>query len=643
MRVLLIKPPIRACMVEVGRHVPVGLAYLSAVLRKEGHHTEVFDSLAYVEDNHIVGEKDLTEIERTKLLHHPRWRHVMHWGARWDRIEAALRERRPDIIGISCMFTPFYEPAYDLARLAKRVHPEATVLLGGQHGTVCFPHVLEVPEIDAVVLGEAETTIGPLVTALEHGRRLDGLSGIAFRCGEGRCACPEPGAPHVRPRAPFVADLDTLPMPAADQLDFSRYDDAATLITSRGCPFSCTFCTVHATVGREFRARSPENVVEEIQRYVEEFGVRRFLIEDDNFTFDIDRVHEICRVIRDRGLDVRMRLPNGITVVKLSEDLVRTMVKAGFESLFFGLETTDAARLRQMRKGFTSLSKVAAGASLFRRYGLDVNGSLIVGLPAQSLGEIAQDSVNCALAGVRFYTNPFYPIPGSPDYQTCLTSGLIDALTEPALFDQYNFAFGNGKLSAREMYWAWVVTQAMALWPKYFAEGSLRRERGAVPLDEAARRLVAASRALQATGRRPDVPALVTDFTVRDAALFIRTHPEGCFCATQRVVGNGAGGKGARGHRVGGNAETGAGDGVRGADDVCLYSGDVIAAALSAYTGSPYLAEQVTSAAAGDEEGCTFRMRPTDTEPLARILREFVARLDATRREPAPGLIPQTV
>ncbi|KOG40643.1 hypothetical protein ADK38_46780 [Streptomyces varsoviensis] len=139
------------------------------------------------------------------------------------------------------------------------------------------------------------------------------------------------------------------------------------------------------------------------------------------------------------------------------------------------------------------------------------------------------------------------------------------------------------------------------------------------------------------------MPALVTDFTVRDAALFIRTHPEGCFCATQRVVGNGAGGKGARGHRVGGNAETGAGDGVRGADDVCLYSGDVIAAALSAYTGSPYLAEQVTSAAAGDEEGCTFRMRPTDTEPLARILREFVARLDATRREPAPGLIPQTV
>lgn len=608
-------------MVEVGRHVPIGLAYLSSVLREAGHEVTLFDSLARVEDNHVVPESELTDIERDKLRRHPRWRHIVHWGASWDRIEEAVRAARPDIVGVSCMFTPFYEPAYEVARLVKRVHPRAAVVLGGQHGTVCFPHVLGVPEVDAVVLGEAETTVVPLVEALADGRPLEELQGVAFRCGEGHCGCARAGAPHIRPRAPFVADLDALPLPAADLLDFSRYDEAATLITSRGCPFSCTFCTVHATVGREFRSRSPENVVQEIEEYVERFGVRKFLIEDDNFTFDMDRVREICRIITERELRVRLRLPNGITVINLSEEIVSAMVDAGFDSLFFGLETTDVKRLRTMRKGFTSLPKVAEGASLFRRHGLDVNGSLIVGLPGQGLGEIAQDAVNCALAGVRFYTNPFYPIPGSPDYRTCLNEGLLDPTTEPALFDQFNFAFGNGKLDAREMYWAWVVTQAMALWPRYFAEGSARRECGEEPTAaSSAARLVEHSAELRATGRRPDVPALVRDFADLGSALRLRTDPEECFCATQGVVGRGA-------------------PDAKGAAELCLYVGDVIAAALGAYTGGAYTARQLTSAAAGDQEGCTFELTAAADGPQPAILREFVDRLDATRADSAPAMV----
>ncbi|MGK5729446.1 B12-binding domain-containing radical SAM protein [Streptomyces sp. URMC 124] len=638
MRILLMKPPIRACMVEVGRHVPIGLAYLSSALREAGHRTTIFDALSFTEDNHVVPEDELTAKEREKLRHHPRWQHILHWGARRERTEEALRGCRPDVIGISCMFTPFYESAYELARLAKRIHPRAVVLLGGQHGTVSFPHALQVPEIDVVVLGEAEATVGPLVAGLAGERRLDRLPGIAFRCGEGFCGCTEPGAPHIRPRAPFAADLDALAPPAADQLDFSRYDGTTTLITSRGCPFSCTFCTVHATVGKEFRARTPENVVDEIEHYVNRFGVHRFLIEDDNFTFDMERVRSICRIIRERRLQVKLRLPNGITVLKLSDDLVAEMVAAGFESLFFGLETTDAARLRRMRKGFTSLPKVAAGASLFRRHGLDVNGSLIVGLPGQSLADIAQDSVNCALAGVRFYTNPFYPIPGSADYRTCLTAGLIDSLTEPALFDQFNFAFGNGEVTPEEMYWAWSVTQAMALWPRYFEEGSLRRERGGedgggVSLAEAADRLVAHSRALLATGRRMDVPALVRDARTvgpvgggdgnTGAGVWVRTDPGSCFCATQQVVG--------------------AGHALADAPGLCLYSGDVIAAALAAYTGVPHAAAQRTSAAAGDAEGCTFEVRRTDAEPLASVTAVFLDRLDATRREPGQEVVGASV
>lgn len=616
MKVFLVKPPIRGCLVEIGRHVPIGLAYVSSALRSAGHETELFDSLAYTEDNHIVPEAELTEIERTKLSRHARWQHIVHWGARWERIEAALAASGADVVGISCMFTPYYEAAYDLARLAKRVLPGAKVVIGGQHGTVAVEHALQVPEIDTVMLGEAEVTAPTLLKAFAHSEPLTDLLGVAFRCGEGLCRCTLPMGSHVQPRAPFVADLDSLPPPAADQLDFERYGHIVTLITSRGCPFSCSFCTVHATVGKQFRARAPEQVVDEIERYVNEHDVRRFLIEDDNFTFDIDRVHAICKEVRDRGLDVRLSLPNGMTVVKLTEDLVKSMVSAGFDDLFLGLETTDAARLRKMRKGFTSLSKVAEGVALFQRFGLRASAAIIVGLPDQSLDAIVRDAVNLVLAGVEFWANPFYPIPGSPDYETCLARGIIDATTEPALFDQFNFAFGNGPLAPDELYRAWVNTLAMALWPAYFLEGAERREQGPVTAADAAARLIEHSLALLDPSAPEELPSTVRAVRQVEDGLLIHGHPQGCVCVMQHVADVTKGG---------------------GATQLCRFSGDMIAAAIAGYTGQPQAGEQVGAQTAGDTDGCSFVIRPTGDETIGRIQRRFVELLDRGRREAGSG------
>jgi len=612
MKVFLVKPPIRGCMVEIGRHVPIGLAYVSGALRAAGHDTEIFDSLAYTEDNHVVPPDQLTAIEQAKLDRHPRWQHIMHWGARPERIEAALAASNADVVGISCMFTPYYESAYELAKMAKRVLPNAKVILGGQHGTVAFPHVLEVPEIDVVMLGEAEVTTVELLDALTTGRPLTEMLGVAFRCGEELCGCTTTGSPHVRPRAPFVADLDSLAPPAADQLDFDRYGAAVTLITSRGCPFSCSFCTVHATVGKQFRARDPERVVDEIEHYVNVYGIRRFLVEDDNFTFDIGRVHAICREIVRRGLDIRLSLPNGMTVVKLTEDLVESMVQAGFDDLFLGLETTDAARLRKMRKGFTSLDKVSAGVALFEKFGLSASAAIIVGLPDQSLDAIIQDAVNLVLAGVEFWTNPFYPIYGSPDYQTCLSQGIVDPLTDPALFDQFNFAFANGVLAADELYTVWVGTLAMALWPKYVVEGAERREQGPVTVAEAGERLVEHSMAQLDPASPEELPATVRAVQERADGLLALSHPLGCVCVMQHVA----------------DPDKGA-----GAEQFCRFAGDMIAAAIALYTGEAQVSSQVGAQTAGDVEGCSFIIQPTDNERIGRIQRRFVELLDQGRKE----------
>ncbi|ABD12725.1 Fe-S oxidoreductase [Frankia casuarinae] len=584
-RILLIKPPIRACMIEIGRHMPIGLAYLASRLRAAGMQVDIFDALANTEDNHVVDPADYTAADRAKVAAHPRWGHLVHWGARWDRLEQQLR-RGYDLVGVSCMFTPYYEPAYELGRLARRILPHARVVLGGQHPTVAFQHAMTEPAFDALVLGEAESNVVEIVQALLDGAPLTGLAGVAYRCGTGLCGCP-PGGPgvHVQPRTEFLTDLDGLPLPAVNLLEMSSYDSTATLITSRGCPFSCSFCTVHATVGRKFRARSPHNVADEIEHYVTDHGIRRFFVEDDNFTFDVPRVREICREITRRGLDVELHLPNGMTVVDLDGSLVDDMVSAGFRSLFLGLETTDPVRLRRIRKGFTSLQKVNDGAALFREQGVDVGASLIVGLLGQECSELARDSVNLMLAGVRFWTNPFYPIPGSPDFERCLRTGLITPTTELALYDQFNFAIGSDRLSPAELYWACVVTQAMAQWTGYLLEGAHARRRGAAATTEQAlERLVQHSGDLFGPHGELEVPAV----PVAVDRQTVRVHPDGCFHSMQRL------------------------DPARLPADSCTFTGDVIAAAVTLHTGVAHGGRQN----AGTGSPCAFTISTTLADPV---------------------------
>src|SRR5438552_9978623 len=151
MRVLLLKPPMRSCMIEIGRHMPIGLLYLASMLRDAGHTVEVFDSLAHIEDNHVVPPSELTQVDRVKIAGHPRWRHLIHWGADWNRVRSAIEDFAPDVVGVSCMFTPHYEPAYEAARLVKSLAPHVPVLLGGQHPTGAAQHALAEGAIDLVV------------------------------------------------------------------------------------------------------------------------------------------------------------------------------------------------------------------------------------------------------------------------------------------------------------------------------------------------------------------------------------------------------------------------------------------------------------------------------------------------------------
>jgi anaerobic magnesium-protoporphyrin IX monomethyl ester cyclase len=298
------------------------------------------------------------------------------------------------------------------------------------------------------------------------------------------------------------------------------------------------------------------------------------------------------------GLDVDFYLPNGMTVINLTKDIASTMAAAGFKRLFFGLETTDPARLRKIKKGFTSADKVEAGATWFAEHGVAASASLIIGLPGQTLAEIAYDSVNMMSRHVQFMTNPFYPIPGSQDFERCVGLGLISRETEPALFDMFNFSIGSDVLSPDELYWSWVATQAVVIWPEFIAKGHLDRRHGrriapVVAVDE----LVQHSRAISHDHQLKRAVS-----PVEAAGLLVRMDEDGCFCSTQRL-----------------RERVSAG----GPPDACAFPRDVIASAISLYTGSAYSAAQRSSSLAATGERCSFEVHPTTSSLRERILREF--------------------
>ena len=603
---MLIKPPIRGFLLEIGRHYPIGLAYLAGALRAAGHEVSVFDALAHTGENYVVPPSEYTSRDRLKIAKHPRWSQLLHWGARRETIERVVRDAAPDVIGVSCMFSPFYETAYEVARLARDTWPRALILMGGQHPTVAPEKTLRDCEaVDIAVLGEAEETLPTLLERLRFGHGLDGQEGIAFRCDGRFCCCPERAAPfHLEPRKSW-GDVERLPSPAADIVEFAPYGNVVTLITSRGCPFACTFCTVHAMVGRRFRARSARQVVDEIEHYVSTYGITAFAIEDDNFTFSIPRVMEICEEIIARGLRIRLSLPNGMTVVKLTEPLADLMARAGFRDLFLGLESTDPARLKEIGKSFTSLNRVGDGHRWFAARDVEVAASLIVGLPHQSVAEIARDLANLLRRGIRFWSNPFYPIPGSPDYETCMSEGLIEETTDFVLFDQFNFAIPTSCFTAHELYDVWVLAQTIAHWPGYmleaFASGLI-----ASSLPVAAAKLVEQAIAKRATGtlkERLECPAEPYDWFEAEGACHVVVHADTCFAALNQVPA------------------------AHAPLELNLFTADVVAAALSLGTRRWCEAQIVPRPPAEAEAGVEIAIRPRATpHPL---FEEFVTAFGA--------------
>ncbi len=326
---------------------PLGLAYLASYLEKNKIKVSILD--AHVEN-----------LSPSKTAHQ------------------ALRQK-PGLIGIGAV-TNTINQAWQIARLIKN-KKNIPLVLGGIHPTLLPEESLKKSFIDLVIRGEAEIPLLNLVL----GKAKAKIKGLSFK--KGRKIIHNPPAPPLQ-------NLDTLPFPARHLLPLEKYitigaqrPPYATLTSSRGCPYNCSFCSTKAVSGRKFRARSPENVLAEIDHLVKNYGVREINIVDDNFTIDPQRVEKICKLLLKRNYDLILKNGNGVRIDRLSYPLLRLMKKAGWYFLAFGIESGDQAILDQNNKGL-KLTQVRQVINWCQKIGLQTIGFFIIGLPGETLTSI---------------------------------------------------------------------------------------------------------------------------------------------------------------------------------------------------------------------------------------------------------------
>jgi anaerobic magnesium-protoporphyrin IX monomethyl ester cyclase len=323
----------------------------------------------------------------------------------WQKISDAILSCRPKLIGITYL-TPMAHSAKKIAELAKKIDKNIVVIAGGHHPSFCPAETLSDQNIDVVVRGEGEIPLLRLVeTLLSDASDVKSINGISFK---------DQGNIIENPDGDMILDLDSLPFPARDLVhncDYSRYR-LHRMITARGCPYNCSFCSDKSLWRGKIRRRSIGSIMKEIRMLIRDYDIKYIDLVDGTFTYDRRYVVDFCNAVRSKGLNIKWRCTARYD--NLDENLINLMAKSNCKGLYFGLESGSQNILNGINKQI-NLKDIIKTSEIVNKSGITSVTSVIIGLPDETRSDIeATLNLMKSIKTSIYDINSFVPLPGTP-------------------------------------------------------------------------------------------------------------------------------------------------------------------------------------------------------------------------------------
>ena len=333
-------------------------------------------------------------------------------------IKRFIEDYKPDLVGISCNLTSGVSQVLDLAKFVKETtRNRCDVVLGGWHATLTVDEILSSEYVDAVVRGEGELTFRELI---KRGT-FTGVLGVSYK-SEGKVI-------HNEDR-PLVKDLDGLRFPDRKYRRYKNYNMMGisydSIETSRGCPYSCDFCCIHEFYRKRWRARSPISIVSELYEIRKMSGVRDILIVDDNFTVDMNRVKDLCKLLIKSRLNFHFICQVRADNIVRNPEVVKLMAEAGFWLVFMGIESISDKGLKDINKKL-NVETILKAIKILHENNIVIIGNIILGADLDATEhEIVENIIRAEQFDVDFlFYSILTPFPKTRTYYKCKEEGLL--------------------------------------------------------------------------------------------------------------------------------------------------------------------------------------------------------------------------
>jgi anaerobic magnesium-protoporphyrin IX monomethyl ester cyclase len=439
MKVCLIEPPKFVSLTNFVSTIimpPIGLAYIAAAIREENHDVAIVDASGSAPRNYQIFKDEI----RVRGL-----------------TQEQIIERIPSdvqVIGLGCMFTSHWVYVRELVGKIRRLFPNVHILMGGEHVTGFPEFSLEQAPLDSVVMGEGEETIAQLLEHIENGLPFDDVAGVAYKDSEGLI--------RVNPRRKRMKEIDTIAQPAWDLFDIEQYNEVnqphgssqgkfMPMLATRGCPFSCTFCTSPNMWTTEWIPRDYNLVVDEMQEYQDKYGVTDFQFEDLTAIVRSDWIISFCDEILKRKMKITFQLPSGTRSEGIDFEVAAKLKAAGCHEFSFAPESGDPRILKAIKKK-VSLPKMFDSARCALKAGINVGCFFIIGFPEDDYRSVLRTYgaiIKCALIGfTNVNLNAYSPQPNTESFQDLQRTGVITDFDDKYLMSLFTFQdFGARKTS----------------------------------------------------------------------------------------------------------------------------------------------------------------------------------------------------